>query len=167
MSNDLTTPAGIDDGADAVYREHYDLLLFIVAGRFRVPLADAENVVHDVFLRFLKNQQRVTATRPWLIAAVSNAARDYWRAPERREGGAVPDRATVPADRLCASIDATTLMELLPAKCRDLLHRRYCDGCSVEEIAAAYDTTTGYTKVMLHRCLGTARAVVVAARRKR
>jgi RNA polymerase sigma factor (sigma-70 family) len=165
MSKELITPVGVETD-DAVYRDHYELLLFIAAGRFRIPFADAENVVHDVFLRFLKNRQRVTSTRAWLVAAVSNAARDYWRAPQRREGGAIPERATTPSDRLCAAIDATTLMDLLPAKCREVLSRRYCEGCSVEELATEYDTTTGYAKVMVHRCLVAARAIVDATRQQ-
>ena len=49
MAEDLVTPVGVETD-DTVYREHYDLLL-IAAGRFRVPIPDAENVVHDVFLR--------------------------------------------------------------------------------------------------------------------
>lgn len=153
------------DRADAAYREHYALLHFIAAARFRVPAPDAENLVHDVFVRFLRHRDRIQDDRAWLIAAVCNAARDYWRAPERRVGAPREEHAFSPADALGASLDVASLMQQLPERCRDVLRRRFCDGSSSVELAATYATTTGYVKVMVHRCLSAARALLVGARR--
>lgn len=153
------------DRADVAYREHYGLLHFIAVARFHVPLPDAENVVHDVFVRFLRHQDRITNDRAWLVAAVCNAARDYWRAPERRTKADLPQRGASPVDALGAKVDVATLMHGLPDRCRDLLRRRFYYGCSSDELATTYATTTGYVKVMVHRCLTAARALLVGARR--
>jgi RNA polymerase sigma factor (sigma-70 family) len=161
VSNEVLAP----DRADVAYREHYALLHFIAAGRFRVPAPEAENVVHDVFVRFLRHQERISDDRAWLVAAVCNAARDYWRAPERRTDPDVPERGSSPVDALGASLDAATVLHQLPERCRDLLRRRFCDGSSSEELALTYATTIGYVKVMVHRCLTAARALLVGARR--
>jgi RNA polymerase sigma factor (sigma-70 family) len=164
MSNEaLASPA--TDRAELAYREHYALLHFIAAGRFNVPRPDAENVVHDVFVRFLRHHDRIVDDRAWLVTAVCNASRDYWRAPERRSTGDVPQRGASPVDALGARVDVGTLMQSLPDRCRDLLRRRFCEGCSSEELALNYATTPGYVKVMVHRCLTAARALLVGARR--
>ncbi|HEY4641746.1 MAG TPA: sigma-70 family RNA polymerase sigma factor [Thermoanaerobaculia bacterium] len=167
MANELLAipDTEADDQDATAYREHYSLLLFIVGSRFRVPGPDAENIVHDVFLRFLRNRMRVHDERAWLVAAACNAARDYWRAPARREGGEMPERSISPGDGLAASIDVAELMETLPEKCRELLRLRYCDGCSAEELASTFSTTSGYAKLMVHRCLTAARALLVSVRR--
>jgi RNA polymerase sigma factor (sigma-70 family) len=167
MSNHLLTPSGIDadERADAAFREHYALLFFIAASRFRLPEPDAENVVQDVFLQFLRHRHRITDDRAWLIAAACNASRDYWRSPQRGEGAALPERSIEPANTLAAQLDVKMLMRSLPDKCRDLLRHRYSDGSSIQELAARYTTTCGYVKVMVHRCLKAARALLVGSRR--
>jgi RNA polymerase sigma factor (sigma-70 family) len=153
-----------NEGADNAFRENYELLYFIAASRFRLPEPDAENVVQDVFLNYLRHRQHIANERSWLVAAACNASRDYWRSPHRREGRPIPERSTSPADRIAAHLDVKALMRSLPGKCRDLLHRRYCDGSSPAEIAQLYTTTTGYAKIMLHRCLTAARALLVVSK---
>jgi len=167
MSDQLLTPSGTkaDERADNAFREHYDLLYFIAASRFRLPEPDAENVVQDVFLNFLRHRDHIDNERSWLVAAACNASRDYWRSPHRRADRTVPERSTSPADQIAAHLDVKALMRSLPGKCRELLHRRYCDGCSPDELAKLYATTTGYAKIMLHRCLTAARALLAVSRR--
>lgn len=155
----------LEDRADAAYRNHYALLHFIAARRFGIPEADAENVVHDVFVRFLRHRNRIMDDRSWLVAAVCNASRDFWRAPERREEARVPEQTVSVSETLVAHLDVATLMGSLPEKCRNLLRRKFCDGCSSDELAVEYETTSGYAKLMVHRCLTAARALLVRVRR--
>jgi RNA polymerase sigma factor (sigma-70 family) len=167
MSDQLLMPRGTeaDERADNAFREHYALLYFIAASRFRLPEPEAENVVQDVFVNFLRHRHHIANERSWLVAAACNASRDYWRSPHRREQPAVPERSASPVEQIAASLDVKALMRALPGKCRELLHRRYCDGCSPDELAKQYATTTGYAKIMLHRCLTAARALLVVSRR--
>ncbi len=167
MSDQLLMSSGAkaDDRADNAFREHYSLLYFIAASRFRLPEPDAENVVQDVFVNFLRHRDHIDNERSWLVAAACNASRDYWRSPHRREQPVVPERSASPVDQISAALDVNALMRSLPGKCRELLRRRYCDGCSPDELAKLYATTSGYAKIMLHRCLTAARALLVVSRR--
>jgi len=92
------------------------------------------------------------------------STRPRWT-PHRREQPVVPERSASPVDQISATLDVNALMRSLPGKCRELLRRRYCDGCSPDELAKLYATTTGYAKIMLHRCLTAARALLVVSRR--
>lgn len=168
MSDQLLAASSSEAHARAVsdaYRQHYELLYFIVASRFRLPEPEAENVVHDVFVNFIRHRDHIEHERAWLVAAVCNAARDYLKSPQRRTVDRLPERSAFPGDAIVARLDIAALMCLLDSKCRDVLYRRHVDGCSLAEIATAYATTTSYAKTLIHRCLTTARAMLFRSRR--
>lgn len=169
MSDHLALTERPDEAGRAAtaYREYSELLSQIAVRKYRIPSSDAENLVHDVFLKFLREEYRIRDDRAWLVAAISNASRDYWRSPARRaECGQLPEAAAMPMDAVGAEVDARTLLRPLSARCRSLLRLRYCDGRSADELAALFGTTTGYAKLMLHRCLAAARALVGGDARK-
>src|SRR5690349_5525680 len=62
-----------------LYRTFHPLLRAIAMRNFGVPRADAENLVHDVFLTYLSNPSNVRDLRPYLIGAICNASRQYRR----------------------------------------------------------------------------------------
>ena len=65
--------------ADAVYVEHAPLLRAIALRRFHIPSGDVDALVHDVFATYFVNASNVRALRPYLIGAICNASRQYWR----------------------------------------------------------------------------------------
>jgi Sigma-70 region 2 len=76
--------------AETLYRRHRTLLISVAVGRFRVPEGDAENLIHEVLLTFVQHPKRIAHAWEWLVAAISNASRHYWRAHGRTP--ALPDR---------------------------------------------------------------------------
>src|SRR5688572_12963800 len=82
-------PSNAADDVEALYLEHRQLLLFVACRKFRVPDGDAENLIQDVFLSYLQTGTRIENVRAWLVAAMCNASRHYWRAQARTES--LPD----------------------------------------------------------------------------
>ena len=78
------------------YRALSPMLLRLAEHKFRVPEHASEDLLHDVFLSYL-NRQPIANARGYLIGAMSNACRYYWRTGERidREEE-LPERVFVP-----------------------------------------------------------------------
>src|SRR6266568_5479292 len=72
-----------------LYTNHRKLLLFIACRKFRMPESDAEGLIQEVFLSFLQVGTPIHDVRSWLVAAMCNASRHYWRAQGRTES--LPD----------------------------------------------------------------------------
>jgi RNA polymerase sigma factor (sigma-70 family) len=165
--------AAVPVDVGAVYRHHYGLLWSIAAGKFRVPQADAENVVHDVFVSFVRQHRRVANFRAWLVSAVCDASRTYWKRQGRvaleelPSGDAAPrDAASSRLDTIAlARIDSGAVMSSLNPRCREILSLHYFDELSAPEISRLFGTTERYAKVMLHRCLCAARRVFATKKR--
>ena len=143
---------------DDLYDRLVPLLRHIATEKFHVPRADADGLVHDIFLTFLTNPTNVREVRPYLIGAICNASRKYWR---RRQSD---DAVFAPAEGIDDAIDmrsidevsvrltvAATLARLCP-RCRETLRRYYLEGESTASIAAAMETTTAYVFKLLHLC---------------
>ncbi|MFP5245599.1 MAG: hypothetical protein ACLGH0_02810 [Thermoanaerobaculia bacterium] len=59
----------------ALYEQHFDRLVGIAIERFKIATAEAETLVHDVFVSFLRSADRVVDEERWLVGAVCNARR--------------------------------------------------------------------------------------------
>src|SRR5205085_3441788 len=70
---------------EVLYIEHRPLLLFVGCRKFQLDQGEAENLIHEVFLSFLQTQTRIENVRAWLVAAMCNASRHYWRSVGRVE----------------------------------------------------------------------------------
>lgn len=151
--------------ADAVYLQHAPLLRAIALRRFNIPSAEVDALVHDVFASYFVNASNVRALRPYLVGAICNAARQYWRRRDAEravfcEGLECP---ASPDDELLESVSrkvrvAALLARLRPA-CQELLRRYYLDGESTAAIAASRETTANSVLVLLHGCRKSARAI--------
>jgi len=146
----------------AVYEEHFDLLVGIAVGRFRISHADAETLAQEVFLDFLVNAARVHDRRAWLVGAIYNASRDHLRRARRIEP--LPDDGPDPADpryaRVCeqwpAELAAREAFARLTPRCQLALRLRYIEGHTIPSIAKLLDTTKRYAAKLVTRCLGLA-----------
>jgi RNA polymerase sigma factor (sigma-70 family) len=152
---------------EAAYDAHYDLMRFIAARRFHVPASDVRPLIHDVFLAFMRHHAAIGDERSWLVAAVSNACRNYWRDRKPTEG--LP--ATLPeplrlADDVSARVDIARLLSRIPKRCRIVLWLRYIDGLSPDEIArrCAESSSRGYGRLLVHRCLRAVREAIAAGK---
>jgi RNA polymerase sigma factor (sigma-70 family) len=156
-SSGAVVPAKALDPMEQVYRLYYDLLLYVARRRFRVPPCDAESLIQEVFVSYLSAANEVRDVRSWLLGAISNASRHYWRSRGRLES--LPDDIQKQSDpRSLAENLATTLtvrdtLAQLHEKCRETLRLRYFEGCSAAEVAKELDTTNRYAEKLIHNCL--------------
>ena len=159
MRDEIET--GIRDRVAAAYEGYYDLLQFIAVRRYKIPRSDIRPLIHDVFVNFLRHEALVGDDRRWLTTATTNACLNYWR--DRKPGVPLPedlfDSRRVVDDTL-ARHDLARVLERISDDCEHLLRLHYLDELQAPEIAALLDTTPGYVRVKIHRCLEHARRAI-------
>lgn len=151
-------PEGSIDFA-ALYEEHFDLLVGIAIGRFRISEPEAETLAHDVFISFLRGAERVVDYERWLVGAMCNASRYHLRKNGRTESLAdhaadAPDpRSSRVGDALTDQLAAREVFACLTPVCQRALALRYIEGYTFPEIATALGTTRKYAQKLIARCL--------------
>src|SRR5215210_8087365 len=74
------TSSHVDEQAfEAIYGQYFDLLAQIAVFKFQVPDSEAETLVHDVLIGYLRKSETIVQLRPWLSGAICYASRHYWR----------------------------------------------------------------------------------------
>jgi RNA polymerase sigma factor (sigma-70 family) len=161
---------GDDDAVGATYLAHAVLLRRVAISKFRVPHTDADALVHDVFINYLAVAQRAQPcdVRGYLVAAICNASRNYWRSKRNEDrifasdvdGLALPE-ASVEADTFVDVANAhavASILARLGERCRDVLRRYYLEDEDTSSIAAAIRTTCSNVNYLMHSCRKRARA---------
>lgn len=156
----LTNARADDHDFEAVYGQYFDLLAQIAVFKFQVPDSEAETLVHDVLISYLRKSQDILELRSWLIGAICYASRHYWRLNGRTVGGDMEnelDRADPASLRILDSlpdqIAAREALQCLAPRCREVLHMRYFEGCTVAEIATRLGVKTKYAQKLISKCL--------------
>ena len=126
----------------------------------KVPVAEVEDLVHEVFLRALPRLHGLReASRfgAWLAAITRNMAKDYYRQPrvqiERCDDSAAADESAAP-DEQAQTRDAAEILESvrsLPEAYRETLILRLVEGMTGPEIAAKTGLSHGSVRVNLNR----------------
>lgn len=126
----------------------------------KVPAGEAEDLVHEVFLRALPRMHALReASRfgAWLAAITRNMARDYYRQPrvqlECSDDSAAADESVAP-DEQAQSREAAEILESvrsLPEAYSETLILRLVEGMTGPEIAAKTGLTHGSVRVNLNR----------------
>lgn len=143
----------------AIYEQHFDLLVGIAIGRFRISEGDAETLAHDVFLSFLTNAERVIDRERWLVGAICNASRNHLRRITPTEpldpqaADAADPRSERVSEALADRLAARQMYDCLTPRCQHALRLRYIEGYTVPEVAAALGTTKKYAQKLISRCL--------------
>ena len=164
----VAAPAPEPHDVGDLYIRHRNLLLYVACRKFRIAEIDAENLIQDVFLSFLQTGSRVENTKSWLVAAMCNASRHYWRAQGRTE--ALPEDMAERSDPGSQSIGDLMASQLtmrhvlayLRPQCRETLRMHYYEGRSAAEVGRELDTTTRYAEKLIHNCLKRAREIYVS-----
>ncbi len=113
--------------------------------------ADAEDVFQEVFIRYMKNYQKIVSDehcKAWLIRTTINCSYDIFKSPWLKK--------TVPMiDNLVFSTEERSnvycsVLEL-PKKYRTVIHLFYYEDMSIKEIAEALGIKEGTVKSQLHR----------------
>jgi RNA polymerase sigma factor (sigma-70 family) len=152
-----TGPAG-DDAFEALYAEYGLLLRSIAMRRYGIPPDDAEALVHDTFVAYLQRHTKINELKPWLMGAVSNGCKHYWR--DRKRESPLPDdykemadpAAEKMADDWAWRITVARLVARLGEQCRETLKRYYWRDESKETIAATLSLSPGYVLHLLSSC---------------
>lgn len=152
-----TLVAAARSGDRAAFARLYELHARIVHGVLlaRVPPADADDAVQDVFLAALRNlaSLREPAAFPgWLLTIARNRANDFHRRP--RAASELPDEVAAPWAPAHKEQEARMALEAvraLPDAYRETLILRLVEGMSGPEIAARTGLTEGSVRVNLHR----------------
>jgi RNA polymerase sigma-70 factor (ECF subfamily) len=141
-------------GDRAAYGRLYERFAPMVHGLLlaRVPRADVDDLVHDVFLqamRRLPSLRDAEAFGGWLAAIARNRARDHWRRGE--------DCVELPADVAGAphpegdALAVLATIRRLPEAYRETLVLRLVEGMTGPEIAERTGMQPGSVRVNLHR----------------
>lgn len=132
---------------EELYATYYPLLRHIAEQKFRVPEGDSDDLVQEVFLKFL--HEPVEKPRPFLVAAVSNACRTYWRREAKFDRDTPPpERPRVP--RYEAAADARAFLERLPRRQRRIVVMAV-RGLPMELIARRVGCSLSWTEKLLRR----------------
>src|SRR5258708_24603275 len=130
-----------------LYEQYRELLLHVACRKFRVPDSDAENLMQEVFLAYMQTEAKVENTKAWLVAAMCNASRHFWRTQARTES--LPDDIhdhSDPvshglADRFAIMLTLRQALKYLQPRCRETLYLHYFERRSAGDVAAELDTT--------------------------
>jgi RNA polymerase sigma-70 factor, ECF subfamily len=126
----------------------------------KVPALEAEDLVHEVFLRALPRLHALReASRfgAWLAAITRNMAKDYYRQPRVQikctDDSVAADTSAAP-DEQARNAQATEILESLrslPEAYRETLILRLVEGMTGPEIAAKTGLSHGSVRVNLNR----------------
>jgi RNA polymerase sigma-70 factor (ECF subfamily) len=118
----------------------------------RVPRADVDDLVHDVFLqamRRLSSLRNAEAFGGWLAAIARNRARDHWRRGE--DTVELPDDVAGSPHPEGDALAVLGAIRRLPDAYRETLLLRLVEGMTGPEIAERTGLQPGSVRVNLHR----------------
>jgi RNA polymerase sigma factor (sigma-70 family) len=161
-------PSPAADDVETLYVEHRNLLLYVACRKFRIPDCDAENLIQEVFLSFLQTGTKIDNIRAWLVAAMCNASRHYWRAQGRIES--LPDDFNDHsdpgshglADQFAMKMTVRQALDYLQPRCRETLWLHYFEGRSAGDVARELETTNRYAEKLIHNCLKRVREIYMS-----
>lgn len=146
----------VNNNLDVLFQTYGDMIYRLALVRTK-SVADAEDVVQDVFLRCLKNNpvfRSAEHQKAWLIKVTVNCSKTLLGNAFRRHS--VPEDALGELAQEDDSPDSTVYDAVmqLPEKYRTAIHLYYYEEYSVKEIADVMGTSESTVKSWLHRARG-------------
>lgn len=161
-----------DGNADALselYARHGPALMAL-AYRLTGSRADAEDVLHDVFLGLPEALRRYVehgSLASWLKRVTARVALTRVRSRERSHEVALDDNLPTAAsnatDRLADLVAVQRAIDALPEALRVVFVLREIEGYSHNEIAELLDITPNASEVRMHRAIKSLRVVLGGA----
>ena len=154
-----------EDHLTDVYLQYHSLLCRVAMAKFRVPESDVESLVHDVFVSYLRSSAEITDTRAWMVAAICNASRYFWRQRAKSDpldddiAAGLETTRRVTTDEIVRNLTVAEMLSYLQEQCRETIRLHYYEGHSAREIASLLSTTEGYAEKLIHKCLKRAREI--------
>lgn len=157
--------------SDAIWQRIYDIAFRIARGRFRVELADAEEIGQEMMLRAIKQVNATTINSTWIYNGVRFLCIDRMRA-RRSETAAleVLTRESLARMHRERAIDASmpemaAAVASLPAHCRELIRKYFFEGHTWAELDAEACLGRRCSQYETSKCVkALARALAMARR---
>jgi RNA polymerase sigma factor (sigma-70 family) len=138
---------------ESAYARYRSLLLMIAWRRFGLSRADAEELVHDVFISLILRWDSVRNVRQWLIGATCNACRTRGRKQARLDqlDPALHDAPSLPdfTDRPVVQ----QIVQRLRPRDQTILHLRFASGLTAPELGRLLGCSTNAADRRLRRAL--------------
>ena len=146
----------VNNNLDVLLETYGDMIYRLALVRTK-NVADADDVVQEVFLRCLKHNpvfQSAEHQKAWLIKVTLNCSKTLLGSAFRRHS--VPEDAMGELSSEDETPDSTVYDAVLklPEKYRTAIHLYYYEDYSVREIASAMRATESTVKSWLHRARG-------------
>jgi RNA polymerase sigma factor (sigma-70 family) len=128
---------------------------------YRIPVADAEDLVQQALLALLYQWETVRDPESWLLGTLRRRCLMYWRGNRRRLYRAVDaailewlsEPMAAPQERADLLADLEKLIGKLPQRCRSLLRLRFRLGYEPPEVAAKLGYRVSSIGKITTRCL--------------
>ena len=157
-----------DTHAMAVLYHRHAREMLAVAFRVLQSRADAEDVVHDVFVGLpeaLRRYQERGALAAWLRKVTARVALMRLREESAHRTEPLDDgRAAATANAPHETLTIEQALQRLSPRLRAVLVLKEIEGFSHAEIAGLLDISVGASEVRLHRALRTLRAMLIRDR---
>jgi RNA polymerase sigma factor (sigma-70 family) len=153
---DHSAPVALDDFLRKVEPRLKRLL-----ASYRIPVADAEDLVQKTILALLYQWETVRDPECWLIGTLKRHCLMYWRGQRRCLYRAVDTAlldwlagpVAAPQERADLLADLENLIDRLPERCRTLLRLRFRLGYEPPEVAAQLGYRASSIGKITTRCL--------------
>ena len=132
-----------------------------ILGRFHIPFEDADDLVQQALLQFVRKRSQIQSPEPWLRGAVKNECRMYWRGRSRKLTVAV-DQGVLDVmaggtandpERAILRRGLSRWLATLPWNCRSLLQLHYGMELDVQEVAKRTGYRPASVDKVTKRCL--------------
>ena len=133
--------------------EAYTSTLYRLAYSYCLNRADAEDVVQEVFMKYLQHPPQCAGPRQlraWLMTATTNKCKDLLNSGWRRKTLPLED-VHAQLDHLDEVLEVQAAMAKLPPKLRGVVHLYYFEGWSVKQIAGFMHLTETAVHSRLHK----------------
>ncbi len=134
---------------EEAFRDFGDMVYRLAFSRTK-NTADAEDILQDVFLRFMKTKTEIESlehAKALLIRITINCSKSLFSSAWRKNFAELSENLEAPQ----ASRDTLYAVLSLPLKYRTVIHLHYYCGYQVEEIADLLSIKVSTVKSQLHR----------------
>lgn len=146
----------VNNNLDALFELYGDMIYRLALVRTK-SVADAEDVVQEVFLRCLKNNpvfQSAEHQKAWLIKVTLNCSKTLLGSAFRRHSVSEDAMGELSSEDETPDSTVYDAVLKLPEKYRTAIHLYYYEDYSVKEIATVMRATESTVKSWLHRARG-------------
>ena len=132
--------------------ERYKNSVFAVIYNYVQNIADAEDILQDVFLKFYSSETEFSEeehVKAWLLRVGINASKNHLRMVQNRRSAVLDE--TLLYDEENPEYELLSYVQRLPEKYRIPLHLYYYESYTVKEIAQILEMPQATVKIRLKR----------------